>query len=672
MSRACEQGGGHDEGLATSGARRPAPGARVSNPAFLGLAFVLALAIRMLPFAAASDGELRLLSPDCYGHLRRATAVARGFPRVPVFDPYLNHPDGGIWIWPPAFDLLIGGVARGSFGPDVRQEDVAWVAALLPPLLGALQLFPLAALARRVLSRRRARLAVAAVAVLPSAALWGCFGHADHHVAEVLALLLVLSSAAVAADARLPARRQVVWAAVTGALLALAVLTWQGAVFVAALVLPWAALALPGTTAVAGLVATSLVWAVTTLTLGGLQVPFTYVSFGYFQPVFLAVLTVPLALLAAWRARGAHRRVGWGGVALALLVAAAPYLPELGAAVVHGSGYVAGLSGSRDTAAIVHGGYLAYPESFLGVVAEARPLLRAPLGPAAWRALTSFSPGLLLLPFALVFWTGGRRCWQRLGSRGSTGKWRGRQLLALLGAAVLVMGLLQQRMGYYLAPFAALALGEGVARAPWRRLQRRAWLEVGAVLLLLGALGWSPLRDMAAYRAAPGPDFLGLLRTLRVADPPGVDPADWPPPAPGAVAGVMGPWAAGHFVTALAGRPAAADPFAYGWWRQCRLFTATDPEEVETILRQARCRYLLTADLRGVLPAYAAAAGRSGLDVERMAAVRIHESGDPRPLPFLDLVLQSRHAHRLANGRLVPDFRIWRVLPPGAGGSAAP
>ena len=40
-----------------------------------------------------------------------------------------------------------------------------------------------------------------------------------------------------------------------------------------------------------------------------------------------------------------------------------------------------------------------------------------------------------------------------------------------------------------------------------------------------------------------------------------------------------------HFVTALTGHPAAADPFAYGWRRQARLFTATDDAEVERILR---------------------------------------------------------------------------------------
>jgi hypothetical protein len=195
---------------------------------------------------------------------------------------------------------------------------------------------------------------------------------------------------------------------------------------------------------------------------------------------------------------------------------------------------------------------------------------------------------------------------------------------------------------------------------------------VGVTLLLVGGLGWGQLKGIAAYRSAPGEDFLGLLSALRVADPPGVDPAAARPPRPGEIPGVMGPWAAGHFITALAWRPAAADPFAYGWLRQCRLFTSSDDSEVEAILRQARCGYLLTADLRAVLPAYATAAGRAGAPIERMLAVRVHESTEPRPVPFLDLVLQSRRAHRLADGRVVPDFRIWRVLPPGAGGTGPP
>jgi hypothetical protein len=117
----------------------------------------------------------------------------------------------------------------------------------------------------------------------------------------------------------------------------------------------------------------------------------------------------------------------------------------------------------------------------------------------------------------------------------------------------------------------------------------------------------------------------------------------------------------GHFVTALAERPAAADPFVYGWRRQARLFTAADDAEAREILLGARCRYLVTTDLRSVLPRYAMAAGRAPAPPERMFAVRVHESADYRPVPFLVRVLESRTAARAPDGRLVPRFRVFRV-----------
>jgi hypothetical protein len=123
----------------------------------------------------------------------------------------------------------------------------------------------------------------------------------------------------------------------------------------------------------------------------------------------------------------------------------------------------------------------------------------------------------------------------------------------------------------------------------------------------------------------------------------------------------MAPWAAGHFVTALAARPAAADPFAYGWRRQCRLFTSTDPEEAKAILESARCRYLVTTDLSPVLPHYAVAAGRTPGPLESMFSVRVHESEDVHPFPFLTRVLDSRTAARRTDGRIVPRFRVFRV-----------
>lgn len=640
-----------------------------SDALLLAGAVLAALAVRLLSVPAATDGGLRLASPDSYAHLRRATSVARSFPRVPVRDAWLNHPEGGIFIWPPAFDLLVGGAARAAYGADVTQDEVARVLAAAPPVLGALQVVPLFLLARRVLSRRRALLAASGYALVPAAAIWSQFGHGDHHVAEALLLLILLLALVRAREAGLPPARGTRRALLAGAALATMVLTWQGAVFAAALSFLWAVFALPaGRAAVFSLSATAFAALGTAPFVLGLDLPFTFVSFGWFQPALLLAGSSAVAGIAAVRASG-RARAGLVALALLLAVATAPLVPALASTVLRGSRYVAIHTAGVSVDELDRGGYLSYPKDFLGVVAEARPLLGPRFVPALRTAVEELSPGFVLLPIGVVLWARRRH---------------DRRLLALFGGALLLMTLSQRRNVYYLAPFAALALAETLARlAPRGALRPRA-SAVAAAALLVALPGLPHYARIARYAGAPGTDLAATLARFRALAPPPVDPAALPQPAPGSIPGVFVPWSAGHFVTALAGRPAAADPFAYGWRRQARLFTATDDGEAERILREARCAWLFTTDLRAVLPSYAAAAGRTGTRSEATFAVRVHESPSARPVPFLELALDSATAFRSPGGRVVPRFRVWRVrtasekgeasppAPGAAGGGAAP
>jgi hypothetical protein len=223
------------------------------------------------------------------------------------------------------------------------------------------------------------------------------------------------------------------------------------------------------------------------------------------------------------------------------------------------------------------------------------------------------------------------------------------------------MTLSQQRNVYYLAPFAAMALAEALARLAPRGRMRPALLAVAAAVLLVVLPGLPHYGRITRYAGAPGSDLVETLERFRSLAPPPVDPSVSPQPWPGSIEGVFAPWSAGHFVTALTGYPAAADPFGYGWRRQARLFTATDDGEAERILAKSRCRWLFTTDLRAVLPAYAAAAGRPGTPPGETFSVRVHEAATPNPVPFLELALDSRTAYRAPGGRVVPRFRIWRV-----------
>ncbi len=622
----------------------------------IGGAFLVALAVRLLSLPAATTGGLRLVSPDCYAHLRRSTAVARRFPHVPVRDAWLNHPDGGIFIWPPAFDLLVGGTARLAYGSDATQAEVARVLATLPPLLGALHVVPLFLLVRRVLSRRRAALAVAGYALLLAAVIWSQLGHGDHHVAETLLLLVLLLALARAREEGLPPGSSLQRAGVAGGAVAAMVLTWHGAVFAAALAFLWAAFALrPREAVLLALSATGLTALGTAPYVSGLDLPFTFVSFGWFQPVLLLAGSAAVAVLAAFRTQGTSRR-SFAGLALLLAAAAAPFAFPLASAVLRGSRYVAVPAAGVNADEIDRGGYLSYPKDLLGVIAEARPLVKAPIAATFRTAVEELSPGFVLLPAALFLWSRRRA---------------DRRLLALFGGALFLMTLSQQRNVYYLAPFAAMALAEAFARLAPRGRMRPLPAAVAAAALLVALPGLPHYGRIAGFAGAPGTDLVETLERFRSLAPPRIDPAAFPQPPAGSLDGLFAPWSAGHFVTALTWYPAAADPFGYGWRRQARLFTATDDGEAGRILAESRCGWLFTTDLRPVLPAYAAAAGRPGTPPGATFSVRVHESASPNPVPFLELALESRTAWRAPDGRVVPRFRIWRVRTASPSGAAS-
>jgi hypothetical protein len=298
---------------------------------------------------------------------------------------------------------------------------------------------------------------------------------------------------------------------------------------------------------------------------------------------------------------------------------------------------------------IEKGGFLSLAPDLLAVIGESRRLVGRPLLPSLRTAVEAVSPGLVLLPPSLYLWARRAR--------------RDRVLLALFGAVLLWMALAQARNVYYLAPFAALALADAFCRVGPRSLLRRPVLSVAAVLLLVVPAGLPIYRGIAAAAGGPDSEIVAILSALGALDPPPVGSDAFPQPAPGSIDGVFAPWALGHYVTALTGRPAAADPFGYGWRRQARFFTTPDPREAERILREARCSWLVTTDLRGNFRAYAAAAGRPDAPPAEAFAVRIHEGTARRPWPFLELALDTRTATLASDGRLIPRLRVFRVLP---------
>jgi dolichyl-diphosphooligosaccharide--protein glycosyltransferase len=568
------------------------------------------------------DGQVRPFDSDSAYHLRRARFAAAEFPRTILFDPLMNFPEGGVPIWPPLYDAALSLPARVA-GAGASAEAVASGAAWVPVVLAAWAILLAGALGRRLAGDGAGVAAAAFLAVCPGHILWTQFGHVDQHAAEsfcgLLALVLFLRSREVPDSAGNALRE-----GAAGAALVLAVLTWQGGIYWGAIfALALAVEAASGSRPVLRAVVLTLglpalvVGAATAAWLGWLRPPMTYVSFGFFQPLFLAALcggTAGLALFVrlARRRAAADRREVLATLAVVLLAGAAtlPFASELFAGLRNGVGYVAG--STREVAG--EGGYVSYPEAWLKGIFEARPLLAD--GPAlAWKQL---SAAIFLSPLAILVWAYRAQRGVRPGVHGA---------LAIWGSVTLFLALSQRLNIYYAAPLCALTLVEA-ARFIGARLTRAggalAKLPRGVVACAAGLVLALPmqkgLQEELAAGYVPGSDLFETLGWMRTNLPHAVDAYDprllGPPPFPDALArasSVLAPWSLGHLLLYEAELPVVANNFGYGFLDSVRFFLASTEEEALAIARRHRARWIVATDLVPRMNDYASYLGRPPL-----------------------------------------------------------
>src|SRR5437867_2604201 len=348
----------------------------------LGVAVLGGAALRLGTYRQLQAGpRVRAVSSDDYYHLRRARFAVAHFPRTIFFDPLMNFPQGGVAIWPPLFDLVLAAPPRLLHGPEAGAGQVEREAAWVPLALAAGSILLAGFLARRLFGDAGGVAAALFVAASPGHILWSQYGHVEQHCAESFfglgALVAYLASRE---RPYLPgnARRETA----AGVVLALAVLAWQGAIYwgaIFALALFLESLLTRASVFRAAVLTLALPAAIvavaTAFSTRGIPVPLTYVSFGYFQPLFLAALTGGAVLLdtavgVARRClprRGLLLRIAFVVVTLLVL---APFARDIVASFAGGIGYVAG----RTREASGGTGYVSYPSAWLKGIFEARPL----------------------------------------------------------------------------------------------------------------------------------------------------------------------------------------------------------------------------------------------------------------------------------------------------------
>src|SRR5687768_9589641 len=271
----------------------------------LAAAVVVGTFLRLSTYRQLQDGaRTRAVSSDDYYHLRRARFAVAHFPRTILFDPMMNFPEGGVSIWPPLFDLSLAAPSRLLHGRGASAEAIEREAAWVPLLFAAGAVALAGVLGCRVFRSTAAGVACAAfLAISPAHLLWSQYGHVEQHVAESffgLAVLVTFLASRERPESPGNARLE----AIAGVTLALATLAWQGAIYwgaVFALALFLESLltrrSVFRATALVLALPAALVAAATAAWTRGLSMPFIYVSFGFFQPLFLASLAGGTALL---------------------------------------------------------------------------------------------------------------------------------------------------------------------------------------------------------------------------------------------------------------------------------------------------------------------------------------------------------------------------------------
>lgn len=510
----------------------------------LVLLALAAVGVRLLPWRQVfTDRGVRLLvDGDPQYHVLRAERILRGRTSEVWFDPNLDWPHGARVIWPPLFDAVLAGAARVLAGPDATRDEIARVAALVPPVLGAAGVVLGALLVAAAAGRGVALIAGTLLCVLPLVSHASVVGRPDQHALEVpLACAAWLGFAHAWRSAATATRGAA--SAAGGAAVALAFWNWMGsaivlvppALAVAALHFAGERSARSAARALAAIAAVALALLVPSVALlgpPGALARGDVSGIGLLHVAIVAGCGVYAGLLAAAPSprggeAGTLRRAGEIAAAVAVPAAALGGVPALRAGALQG------------LRALWAG------DAWYATILEFRPVLGSGEGLVRDAATALGFLGLVPALAALAVPSVRRRIAEHPDERAPLG------VLCLWAAILFALALARRRFGPYaavpLAGVAAVAVAGWSARAAGRLGTRaRGWATAG-----MAAVALAPT---LAYHAGAGPPRSDpLAEALR-----------WlgaQPPRPDGRNGVAAPWDSGHAVQFYARRPVLVSPF---------------------------------------------------------------------------------------------------------------
>lgn len=564
---------------------------------WLSLIVGVTLAIRIyFPWPIVfAPSHIVLLESDAWYHLRVIENLAAHFPHRLTFDPFAL-PQGQFVQAPPLLDFLVAGVAWIAGWGRASEHTVQVIAVFVPPVLGALTVMAVYAVAKLAAGRAAGLLAAAAAAILPGHFLdRTLLGFVDHHALESFISIAVLW---LVARPLTRAHSTLLSGISLGAGLILFRLAWtSAAMFVMVLSLAlalhavlqsWRRADVGDIARVAGIAA-------------AVALPFVPV-FGHLEP-FLANLHIA-SLLILGSIAGAVE-IGRYGLRAGWWPARGAALPVIAVAVL---GAVVFIVAAPNTAANAVWEFSRFKFSVLDTsVGEARPLF---MYKGAWSWLSAwdyFRSGFYLGIAGTVFLA---VRWWRNGTPLDL-------LLVVWTTAMFAATIGVNRFGYYLVPAAAIVGGIACAQLIDTAGRFGPWWRRGAVVAVAASVfGLNVVPAIATTTRSPGvsaawfPAFDWLRE--KTDDPFGdpsyyyarYDSVNLRRPA----SSVLLWWDYGYTLIAAAHRVPTAIPTGAGGVEAAQFFTAVDEAKALDVLKALDARYVFvdeylpfTADQNGEL-----------------------------------------------------------------------
>ncbi len=527
-----------------------------------------------------ADEYVAFVENDAWYHMRLVDALVEHFPWRLWHDPYLVHPGGEPVNAGPVFDWLIAAVALllGGGSPSPRLIDV--VGAGVPPVLGALTVWPVYVLGREFWSREAGLWAAFMVAVLPSQVLLrSMLGFTDHHCLETLLSTTLMACVVLALKRDGAASRRWAWAA--GGVFGTYLLTWGGAVLFVGFIVVWAQVQLVtdavrgadsrDVTRVAGPVL--LVAAVMVAPWAGTR--------PYFAYQFAALVGGASAIWGMHAAQRVGRRLHWQPRQWIAAIAVIGGAAALVALVILGDDLSRLLSDASRVSPFRRGGF----------VSEARPLMRSDLWTPVplWR---EFTTGLVLAMLGLGVWFQGHL-------DGPRAPWS--TLLAVWTVTMVAATFGQVRFTYYLGVNVALLAGLACASVLAGVKTSRTGIALRTLAVVVAALliavpGVPRLLQQRAPVPALDSNWHEALHWLRSNTPePFADAGAYLAPTPTGTAayGVMAWWDYGYWITRVARRVPVSNPKQTGVAAAAAVLLAATPEKASQAMQEAGARYLV-------------------------------------------------------------------------------